>query len=410
MALGAACAHGGGGGFTSGTNRRSEVKMVVFAIEEDKAPGPDGFSAGFYKAAWPVIENDITVAVHDFFLTRARAFGRVTRYHRTCLFLLWRADEHSVMLFRDRLQLFAEWSGLQANVSKSQIIVSKSALDIKPRLLAILGFQEGVLPVRYLGLPLISSRLTVSDCRPLITKVEERLAGIAKVVWSDVCRPLEEGVKESEPFTFWNKGLMCKNLWDVVQHNSESIWVTWIYQYRLKQLTVWTANPNTGSWSWRKILRLRNQLIDHIRCTVGMGLRLRYGRTRGTPLVCSSTDSHGDLRVITDTLLPLEGVDRICWNGSNEFTTREAYHLFQPAGPKGQDRSCVLCTRGIAETHDHLFFQCDYSRQCLQILRSKVRFSLPFRTWRPNVDCAARHWRGRHPLNAACRALLASLV
>ncbi|KAL0432996.1 UNVERIFIED_CONTAM: hypothetical protein Slati_2633900 [Sesamum latifolium] len=27
--------------------------MAVFAIEEDKAPGPDGFSVGFYKAAWP---------------------------------------------------------------------------------------------------------------------------------------------------------------------------------------------------------------------------------------------------------------------------------------------------------------------------------------------------------------------
>ncbi|KAL0427915.1 UNVERIFIED_CONTAM: hypothetical protein Slati_2966300 [Sesamum latifolium] len=63
------------------------------------------------------------------------------------LLLFCRADEHLVMLFRDRLQLFAEWSGLQANVSKSQLIVSKLALDIKPRLLAILGFQEGVLPV-----------------------------------------------------------------------------------------------------------------------------------------------------------------------------------------------------------------------------------------------------------------------
>ncbi|KAL0420941.1 UNVERIFIED_CONTAM: hypothetical protein Slati_3117000 [Sesamum latifolium] len=152
-------------------------------------------------------------------------------------------------------------------------------------------------------------------------------------------------------------------------------------------------------------------------------------------------------RDITDTLPPLERADRICWNGSNDFTTMEAYHLFQPTGPKvnwsslllgpyriarncfilwlailerlstldcawwqGQDRSSVLYARGIAETHDHLFFGCEYFRRCLQKLRSEVHFSLSFQSWRPNVDWVARHWRGRHPLNAASRALLASLV
>ncbi|KAK4383872.1 hypothetical protein Sango_3111800 [Sesamum angolense] len=32
-----------------------EVKTAIFDIEEDKAPGPDGFSSGFFKAAWPVV-------------------------------------------------------------------------------------------------------------------------------------------------------------------------------------------------------------------------------------------------------------------------------------------------------------------------------------------------------------------
>ncbi|KAL0444894.1 UNVERIFIED_CONTAM: hypothetical protein Slati_2212100 [Sesamum latifolium] len=60
---------------------------------------------------------------------------------------------------------------------KSQLIVSKAAMELKPRLLHILGFQEGSLPVRYLGLPLVSSHLTVKDCQPLIRKVDERLRG-----------------------------------------------------------------------------------------------------------------------------------------------------------------------------------------------------------------------------------------
>ncbi|KAL0401841.1 UNVERIFIED_CONTAM: hypothetical protein Slati_4214000 [Sesamum latifolium] len=170
---------------------------------------------------------------------------------------IYPSDEHSVVLFRDSLQMFFDLSGLHANISKSQLILSKSAIPIRQQLLTILGFQEGILPMRYLGLPLISSWLTTDDCRSLLIKLDEKLngwgslqlsyaarvqllksvtsalnvywamafilpneviraiearmrkflwqggtgTGMAKVAWSDVCRPLEEGVKESEPFT-----------------------------------------------------------------------------------------------------------------------------------------------------------------------------------------------------------------
>ncbi|KAL0444661.1 UNVERIFIED_CONTAM: hypothetical protein Slati_2188800 [Sesamum latifolium] len=46
-----------------------EVKQTVFDIAEDKAPGPDGYSSGFFKAAWPVIGKEVTQAILDFFTT-----------------------------------------------------------------------------------------------------------------------------------------------------------------------------------------------------------------------------------------------------------------------------------------------------------------------------------------------------
>ncbi|KAL0455447.1 UNVERIFIED_CONTAM: hypothetical protein Slati_0883900 [Sesamum latifolium] len=48
---------------------REEVKEAIFDIVEDKALGPDGFSSGFYKAAWSVIGDEITGAVQEFFRT-----------------------------------------------------------------------------------------------------------------------------------------------------------------------------------------------------------------------------------------------------------------------------------------------------------------------------------------------------
>ena len=47
----------------------SDVKEAVFDIAEDKAPGPDGYSSGFFKAAWPIVEGEVTRAVLDFFTT-----------------------------------------------------------------------------------------------------------------------------------------------------------------------------------------------------------------------------------------------------------------------------------------------------------------------------------------------------
>ncbi|KAL2225354.1 UNVERIFIED_CONTAM: hypothetical protein Sindi_3049800, partial [Sesamum indicum] len=41
-----------------------DVKQAVFDIAEDKAPGPDGYSSGFFKAAWPVVGQEVTKAVH----------------------------------------------------------------------------------------------------------------------------------------------------------------------------------------------------------------------------------------------------------------------------------------------------------------------------------------------------------
>ena len=48
---------------------REEVKAAVLAIHADKAPGPDGFSAGFYHSYWDIIGEDIYRDIREFFET-----------------------------------------------------------------------------------------------------------------------------------------------------------------------------------------------------------------------------------------------------------------------------------------------------------------------------------------------------
>ncbi|XP_077228465.1 uncharacterized protein LOC143861422 [Tasmannia lanceolata] len=86
------------------------------------------------------------------------------------------------------LTMFHRISGMEANHSKSEIYFRGTTLRDKLDILQILGFNEGSLPIRYLGLPLFTSRLTVSDCAPLITKVRTRIVSWASKSLSQASR------------------------------------------------------------------------------------------------------------------------------------------------------------------------------------------------------------------------------
>lgn len=41
----------------------------MFSLNKNKAPGPDGFSAGFFQRAWPVVGDEVCEAVMEFFIS-----------------------------------------------------------------------------------------------------------------------------------------------------------------------------------------------------------------------------------------------------------------------------------------------------------------------------------------------------
>ena len=54
-----------------------EVWTVIRALKPEKAPGPDGMTAAFYQAAWPVVKRDVLTAVNAFYTIDRRGFSSV---------------------------------------------------------------------------------------------------------------------------------------------------------------------------------------------------------------------------------------------------------------------------------------------------------------------------------------------
>jgi hypothetical protein len=47
-----------------------EVKMAIFDMEHNKAPGPDGFPAEFYQFFWDIIKQDLMGLFYEFYMGR----------------------------------------------------------------------------------------------------------------------------------------------------------------------------------------------------------------------------------------------------------------------------------------------------------------------------------------------------
>jgi hypothetical protein len=91
------------------------------------------------------------------------------------LLILEAADIQSITLIRDALDEFKELFGLSINQSKSEVFCAAVSSSLKSQVLSILNFKVGSLPVRYLGMPLITGKLSYQDCNPLIDKITTRI-------------------------------------------------------------------------------------------------------------------------------------------------------------------------------------------------------------------------------------------
>nr|GFB59557.1 hypothetical protein [Tanacetum cinerariifolium] len=205
-------------------------------------------------------------------------------------------------VIKDALDDFKDASGLNPSMPKSKAYFCNVINYTKLAILNVLPFEEDRLPVKYIGVSLVSSRSIYRDCKELIDKVQNRVndwnnkslsiagrlqliqsilsslhvywasvfmppsrvlldieqimcgflwsqdnmsRGKVKVAWDVVCLSKQEGGFGIRRLDHFNKALMVSHVWKLLSLK-ESLWVKWIHVYKLKNRSFWDIPYRAG--------------------------------------------------------------------------------------------------------------------------------------------------------------------
>ncbi|KAG5584839.1 hypothetical protein H5410_045273 [Solanum commersonii] len=108
----------------------------------------------------------------------------------------------------------------------------------------LIGFIKGLLPFRYLGVPLSIKKLLVGQFQPLLDKILERIT-----VWTVKFLSYVGRLQ-------LNNAIVLKHLWNLSNKN-DKLWIVWVHTFYLKGRNPWEVKANKASWIVKRILHAR---------------------------------------------------------------------------------------------------------------------------------------------------------
>ncbi|XVF78836.1 hypothetical protein PTKIN_Ptkin14bG0169200 [Pterospermum kingtungense] len=234
----------------------------------------------------------------------------------------------SIVAIQRILEVFYYLSGLKFNAGKSELFLGGVNAGLAEQMIQVSGFREGRLPVRYLGVPLVTRKLMIKDCEPLIMRMRERIGHWSNRFLSYAGRvQLIQAVLFSvKDLVSWNKACFEHCIWkrkDKV-YWSRLIWNPYVV-------------PRHGFVTW----------------LVFLGKLPTKDRLRGWGLQVSKV--------------------------------------------------CKLCGK-YQETRDHLFFDCDFSKEVWQLVLDACSISRRVSCWTSELQWMIQKVRGKALISGLLRS------
>ncbi|XP_048634841.1 uncharacterized protein LOC125608411 [Brassica napus] len=228
---------------------------------------------------------------------------------------------------------FEALSGLSISIAKSSIFTSGLTEAETESIIAVSGISEGSLPVRYLGLPLNSRKLSMTQCEPMMQQIRSKISAwtskylsfagrqvlistviagitnfwcgafvlpkecihaidkmcnaflwkgtlegryVARVAWDTVTLPKKQGGLGLRNLEQWNRTCTIKLLW-LLLFRTESIWAAWIHDNVIKDESFWHMKPRQNhTWLFKQILQERQTALQWFQFEPGDGTDIKF--------------------------------------------------------------------------------------------------------------------------------------
>ncbi|GJS84290.1 sodium/hydrogen exchanger 6 [Tanacetum coccineum] len=276
-------------------------------------------------------------------------------------------DFHSIAIIMDALEEFKQVSGLVPRIRKSTTFFCNVPNAIKASILNYMPFAEGVLPVRYLGAPLISSRLLYRDCKILVEKLESRVND-----WRNKFLSLAGRLQLIRIVDF-NVALMATHIWSILTRRKSLAHRVSSRDIVRSGLTLQSKVSDivvNGTWSWPVDMLSKYPFLSNYNTPINDDVdRLVWSDSHGNIKKFSVTQVWSDIRS-RDT--------KVNWYSMVWFPScipRHAINLWLIIRRKLKTQDlipswdvsnnlgsvCSLC-ESIPDSHDHIFFECIFAR------------------------------------------------
>ncbi|XP_070055311.1 uncharacterized protein [Nicotiana tomentosiformis] len=203
-------------------------------------------------------------------------------------------------------------------------------------------------------LPTKVIKIVEGICRSYIWSGANEITKKALLAWDRVCLPKAGGGLNITNFKLWNKVAIAKTSWDLA-HKQDKQWIRWIHTYYIKNQQMNTMPiPQQACWMVRKvieakeILEARHFVQLHNRSLIRqiyLHLLGDYNRVEWKSLIFNNTARPKAKFIIW---LMMHG----------RLTTCDRLSSWKII----VDTQCVMCRKQV-ETRDHLFVQCEYTKQ-----------------------------------------------
>ncbi|XP_019261681.1 PREDICTED: uncharacterized protein LOC109239557 [Nicotiana attenuata] len=377
------------------------------------------------------------------------------------LLLFCRGDRVFVQLLYECFNSFSQALGLVANQKKSSIYFGGVSSAVQQEMTQITGFSIGELPFRYLGVPLSTKKLSVSQCQPLLDKMLGRIkqwtvkflsyAGRvqliksvliaiqsfwsqifplpkkiiqqvesicrkflwtgdtssstkALVTWDMLCRPKTKGGLNVTDLNTWNRAALLKHLWNLGK-KKDKLWIKWVHAYYIKGREPWEVDAKQASRIVRKILQAGKYLTE---------AWLDTGRV----VQADSFSIRGMYKQLRGEFPKVNWSRLLCNNRScpkwkfilylavqgNLYTKDRLIRWGMQVSPE-----CPMCEHEM-ESHNHIFFTCTFSEDVWRRLLKWMDINREPKGWNGEIKWAIEHVKGNGSKTMLYRLCMTGVV